>query len=113
MKVFMCFIFLLVFQHAQAGEWVTLAPADLKQYEVAKEGALGSLNEGIYIRHKSSFATTLDCPKREFVVINDPKLADRALSSIMYAATTNKTIQLYVDGCNQGYLRASIFMVIM
>lgn len=113
MKVFICGLFFLVIQNVQAGEWITLAPTDLKQYEVAKEGALGVLNEGVYIRHKSSFSTTLDCPKREFIVINDPKLADRAMSSIMYAATTNKTMQFYVDGCNQGYIRASIFMVIM
>lgn len=95
-----------------AGEWVTLEPQNLMQYEIAQAGALGFANEGLYVRHKTSFSTTLTCAKKEFVVITDQKLADRTLSSLMFATTTNKTVRFYVDGCNNDYLHGKIFMLI-
>lgn len=98
---------------SNAGEWVSVRASDILQYEVSKQNGAGMFDEGLYIKHRSSFTTTVDCPKKEFVLIKDQKLADRALSSLMYATATNKSMQFFVEGCNQGYLSASIFMVIM
>jgi hypothetical protein len=95
-----------------AGEWVTLEPQNLAQYEVTQQGALSFANEGLYIKHKAVFTTTSSCAKKEFLAITDTKLADRALSSLMFAIASNKTMRFYVEGCNNDYIQAKMFMLI-
>ena len=115
MKVYMkLFIVLsLVFSfNIFAGEWVTLEPQNLADIEVAQAGALSFANEGVYFKRNPSFSTTYTCAKKEFVVITDPKLADRALSAVMFAMASNKTIRFYVDGCNNDYLQGKMFMLL-
>lgn len=108
-----CFITILGFLSAPtiAGEWVTLEPENLAQYEVAQQGALSFINEGLYVKHKATFTTTLPCAKKQFVVITDTKLADRALSSLMFAIASKKTMQFYVEGCSNDYLHGKIFIL--
>lgn len=113
MKVVAMFFLLMLSTSGSAGEWVAVRNGDILQYEVSKQNAAGMFDEGLYIKHRSSFTTNVDCPKKDFVLIKDQKLADRAMSSLMYAAATNKSMQFYVEGCNQGYLHATIFMVYM
>lgn len=113
MKILCAIWLLLLTSVAFAGEWVTLKPSDLLQYEVSKQGGAGSFDEGLYIKNRSFFITSLSSTNKSFVLIKAPKLADRALSSLLYASATGKSMQFYVDGCNQGNLLASIFMVII
>lgn len=97
---------------ANAGEWLTLEPQNLAQYEVIQQGAFSFANEGLYIKHKATFTTTQQCTKKEFIAITDPKLADRALSSLMFAIASNKIMRFYVEGCNNEYLQGKIFMLV-
>lgn len=113
MKVFSIFLFAILSTASVAGEWVSVRASDILQYEVSKQNGAGMFDEGLYIKHRSSFTTAVDCPKKDFVLIKDQKLADRAMSSLMYATATNKSMQFFVEGCNQGYLHATIFMVSM
>jgi hypothetical protein len=96
---------------SQAGEWVTLEAKDFLQVEIAQAGALSFAAEGVYFKHKTTFNTSVSCSKKQFVVITDPKLADRALSVAMFASATSKTLQFYVDGCNNQYLHGKIVMM--
>lgn len=83
-----CTIFLLFLTSATfAVEWVTLRPSDLLQYEVSKQGGAGVFDECLYIKNKSVFVTSLNCPNKSFVLIKDPKMADRALSSLLCGIT--------------------------
>lgn len=112
MKLFCGLLLLLLTPSLLASEWVTLEPEDFSQYEISQANALGFASEGLYIKHKSGFATSLTCAKKEFVVITDPKLADRALTSLLFAMTTQKTMRFYVDGCSNNYLHAKMLMLI-
>jgi hypothetical protein len=109
------FLLAIVFLSSKtvAGEWVTLEPENLLQYEVAQQGALSFANEGFYIKHKTKFTTSLTCAKKEFVVFTDPKMIDRALSSLMFAISTNKKMSFYVNGCNNEYIHAKAFVYIL
>ncbi|HEY0924144.1 hypothetical protein [Rheinheimera pacifica] len=113
MRKFFLLAMILLSPKIIAGEWVTLEPENLLQYEVAQQDALSYANEGLYIRHKTKFTTTLACAKKEFVVFTDPKMIDRALSSLMFAISSNKTLKFYVTGCDNEYIHAKLFMFIL
>ncbi|KZN48587.1 hypothetical protein N474_24815 [Pseudoalteromonas luteoviolacea CPMOR-2] len=107
--------FLLIFLSGwvRAGEWVEFAPSDLLQYELVQSNAFSFAEEGLYIRHKSAFtfANQVQCSRKEFIVITDAKLTDRALSSLLFAMSTSRTIKLYVKGCTKDYPLAVGIMV--
>ncbi|WP_010381725.1 hypothetical protein [Pseudoalteromonas rubra] len=95
------------------GEWVELAPNDLLQYELIQKNAFSFADEGLYVRHKSrfTFANQLQCSKKEFIVFTDEKMADRALSSLLFAMSTSRTLKFYVNGCTNDYPLAVSIMV--
>ncbi|MDR6984482.1 hypothetical protein J2X32_003126 [Rheinheimera pacifica] len=96
-----------------AGEWVTLEPENLLQYEIIQQNAFSYANEGLYIKHKTKFTTALACAKKEFVVFTEPKMIDRALSSLMFAISSNKTMRFYVTGCDNEYIHAKVLMFVL
>lgn len=109
LKFFFC-LFLLSTSSICVAEWLTLTPQSLAQYEIVGPNALGE--EGLYVKHVSSFPTSLGCTKNQFIIITDPKLADRVLSSIMFSIASNKTMKFYADSCKNNIPHASMFMLI-
>lgn len=108
--VFITSILLTGFTYA--GEWLELKPTDLRQIEIAQEGALSFASEGVYFVHNGEYPTTLSCSKKAYVVITDQKLIDRSYSGALFAIASGKTLKFYVDGCDNGYIHAKIFMLL-
>ncbi len=110
------FIIILFFStsFSFAGEWVELTPANFLQLEIVEHDAFSFADGGVYVKHKTQFpfSTSVTCSKKQFVAFIDPKLADRALSVIMMAIATSKTIKLYVNGCTHDYPRATVITLI-
>ncbi|HEY8939621.1 MAG TPA: hypothetical protein VIM59_05520 [Cellvibrio sp.] len=93
------FLILTIFASfsAIAGEWITLTPENYNGFQIAQANNSANQPEGLYVSFKSSFSTTSTCTRKDFVVITDPKLADRALSTLMFAQATAKSLKFYVD----------------
>ncbi|WP_158467515.1 hypothetical protein [Rheinheimera nanhaiensis] len=99
---------------AYSGEWVELPPANFGQLEIVEQNTFSFADEGVYIKHKSEypFSSSLSCSKKQFVAFVEPKLADRALSVVMMAIATSKTVKFYVDGCTHDYPKAVSIMLV-
>lgn len=100
---------LLLISSVCSAEWLTLTPENLAQYEVVGPNTLSE--EGLYIKHVSSFTTSLSCTKNQFLIITDPKLADRVLSSLMFSIASNKTVKFYASTCKNNIPHATMFML--
>ncbi|MEW4368014.1 hypothetical protein [Aliikangiella maris] len=113
MKKYIFMFLVIIIGKLEAAEWVTLAPADLMQLEVIDSGVHSFAEEGVYVKHKSEFplSNSVTCSKKQFVAFVNPKLADRAMSAMMYAMSSSKTIKFYVDGCSNDYPLAKSFML--
>ncbi len=98
---------------AQAGEWLTLRPQDLAQYELAQANTFNNAAEGLYIKHVGLFQTTMTCARKDFVMIGgDARVVNRALATLMFAMANNKTIQFWVTNCSTDYIEAKNLMLI-
>lgn len=98
---------------AHAGEWLTLRPQDLAQYELAQANTFNNAAEGLYIKHIGLFQTSLTCARKDFVMIGgDARIVNRALATLMFAMANNKTIQFWVTGCSTDYIEAKNLMLI-
>ncbi|WP_431287702.1 hypothetical protein [Roseateles chitinivorans] len=98
---------------AHAGEWLTLRPQDLAQYELAQANTFNNAAEGLYIKHVGLFQTTLTCARKDFVMIGgDARIVNRALATLMFAMANNKTIQFWATNCNTDYIEAKNLMLI-
>ena len=112
LKMFAISILFLVAPHTNAAQWFTLNSDSLKQIELIEEGVHSFAEEGVYFKATEDFPVALDCSKKDFVAIVDEKMADRALSLIMYAISTGKSVQFYVDSCTNEYPRARSVMLV-
>lgn len=113
MNKLLSIILLAIATCASAGEWVELTPANFGQLEIVEQNSFSFADEGVYIKHLTEypFSSSVNCSKKQFVAFVEPKLADRALSVVMMAVATSKTIKFYVDGCTQGYPKAVSIML--
>lgn len=110
-KIFVLTLFLTTV--ANADEWVVLNPADLLQYEVIQPNVYSYAAEGLYIKHKTTFLMpNVSCSKKNFVAFTNEKLADRALSSLLFAIASNKTMKFFIQGCTNDYPKAVNFLLV-
>lgn len=114
MKTVLTTIFLFLAPLSYSGEWVELIPSNFGQLEIVEANTHAFAAEGVYIKHRTaySFSTSITCSKKQFVAFIEPKLADRALSVIMMAIATSKTVKFYVDGCTNDYPKATSIMLL-
>ena len=100
-------ILLAITTFANAGEWVELTPANFGELQIL-DNSFSFADEGVYIKHLTEYpySSNVNCSKKQFVAFVEPKLADQALSVVMMARATSKTVRFYVDGCTRDYPKA-------
>ena len=83
-----------------AGQWVSVNPADIGSVQITQSTNSAGQAEGLYIALKSEITgeAASYCTRKDFVVITDAKLIDRAFSAYLFASASQKTIQFYLDG---------------
>jgi hypothetical protein len=112
MKILLLMITMFISSSAMAGAWISISPSEIENIELWQSNTNSTVNEGVYFRHKSQFSSSESCSNKSFIVVTDPKLADRALSVAIFAISTNKSIKLWVAGCDNAYLHATAVMII-
>ena len=92
---------LAIFSHfVSAAQWIRLTSADIQNVQLIQQNNSHGSPEGLYIGLKNNIVgeAATYCARKDFVVITDPKLIDRVYSGLMFAATTQKTFQFYING---------------
>ncbi|AQT60659.1 hypothetical protein [Cellvibrio sp. PSBB023] len=90
-------------ENSWAGQWVSLNPADIVSIQITQSTNSAAQTEGLYIALKNPIIgeAASYCARKDFVVITDAKLIDRAFSAYLFAAASQKTIQFYLDGAGK------------
>lgn len=90
----------LVSSISMASQWLVLTPADIKNIQLIQAGNSHGSPEGLYIGLKTDLTggAATYCSGKNTVVITDPKLIDRAYSGLLFALSSQKTVQFYIDG---------------
>jgi hypothetical protein len=112
-KLALCFNTSLSF----AAQWIVLNPTDIENLQIVQANNSNGSPEGLYINLKANLTgeAATYCTRKDFVFIRDPKLIDRVYSGIMYASSSQKTVQLYLDGtgnCVFNIPVATMFMLL-
>lgn len=83
-----------------AAQWITLTAADIDNIQLVQQNNSHGSPEGLYIGLKSPITgeAATYCARKDFIVVTDAKLIDRVYSGLMYAASTQKTFQIYLNG---------------
>lgn len=86
-----------------AGQWITVHPTDVSAIQITHSENAAAQPEGLYIALKTNITgeAASYCQRRDFLVITNPKLIDRAYSGYMFALTTQKSMKFYVNGIGQ------------
>jgi hypothetical protein len=101
MKKIICLLAaILGSENSWAGQWVTVNPGDISSIQITQPTNSAGQTEGLYIALKSEVTgeAASYCSRKDFVVITDTKLIDRAFSAYLFAAASQKTILFYLDG---------------
>lgn len=87
-------------QISSAAQWVTVTPADISSVQVTQSTNAAGQPLGFYIALKTDISgeAASYCARKNFIVITDPQLIDRAFSAYLFAAASQKTMQFYLDG---------------
>ena len=115
-KIVLFMFLILSAQFSLAAQWVVLTSADIENIQLVQQNNSNGSPEGLYIGLKvpiTGEAATY-CARKDFIAITDPKLIDRAYSGLMYAASTQKTFQFYINGsgsCVANGPLAAMFML--
>ncbi len=93
-------LLMLSSQAAFSAQWLVLTSSDIESIQIIQANNSNGSPEGLYIILKSEIVgeAALYCTKKNAIVISDSKLIDRTYSGLLFAITTQKTFQLYVDG---------------
>ncbi|PUA29316.1 MAG: hypothetical protein B0W54_01565 [Cellvibrio sp. 79] len=107
----------LVSSVSMASAWLVLTPAEIKNIQIMQAGNSHGSPEGLYIGLKTELAgaAATYCAGKGAVVITDPKLIDRAYSGLLFALSTQKTVQFYLDGpskCVANLPQATMFTLV-
>ena len=86
-----------------AGQWVTINPTDISAVQITHSENAAAQPEGLYIALKNNITGDVAtyCQRKDFVVITNPKLIDRAYSGYLYAISTQKSMKFYANGIGQ------------
>ncbi len=85
---------------SMAAQWLVLTSAEIGNIQIIQSGNSNGSPEGLYIGLKTDLTgdAASYCSNKSSVVITDPKLIDRAYSGLLFALSTQKTVQFYIDG---------------
>lgn len=112
-------LFLMVYSHLSiSAQWLVLQPADIKNIQLIQADNSNNSAEGLYIALHADIggAAASYCPRKDVIVITDPKLIDRVYSGVMFAMASQKVTQFYIDGsggCVGNVPLITMFMVII
>jgi hypothetical protein len=111
MKKYLTVLLISLSSACWSGEWIHVGN-NLRQIEVAQAESMPSANEGVYFMGNAPFVTQQGCTKSLYITIADEKLADRALSMGMFAIASDKTLKVYVDGCDaNNYILGKVVLI--
>ena len=100
MKKYILLVLLVISNYCASAQWVTVNPTDIDAIQYSQSINAASAAEGIYVILKFNItgdAATF-CPRKDFIIITDQKLADRFHSVLLFSISTQKTIKFYLDG---------------
>lgn len=102
-KIFYFLMVALISNVASAGEWITVSPSDIRAIQISQSANSAAQPEGLYIALKVTITGSAAsyCQRKDFVVITDPKLIDRAYSGYLYAISAQKGMKFYANGVGQ------------
>ncbi|HTF97929.1 MAG TPA: hypothetical protein VL995_17470 [Cellvibrio sp.] len=102
-------------QAAFSAQWLELNPSNIANINIIQANNSHGSPEGLYIGLKANIVGEASsyCTNKNVVIISDPKLIDRAYSGLLFAISTQKNFQLYVDGAGKCLANSPIVTMFM
>lgn len=115
-KLILGFFLLCWAPFINAAQWITLTSSDIQNIQIVQANNSHGSPEGLYVGLKSPIigGAANYCTRKDFVVITDQKLIERAYSGILFAMSMNKSFKFYIDksgNCVQSGPVVTMFML--
>lgn len=99
-----------------AAQWVQLTSSDIQNIQIVQAGNSHGSPEGLYVGLKSPITGDAAnyCSRKDFIVITDQELIERAYSGVLFAMSMNKSFKFYIDksgNCVQSAPVVTMFML--